>query len=57
MAQALIQGAKNAGLGDHTFAGVMHAKDSLYTREFGAGPLRDKHQEVRYAWLHLPWPV
>lgn len=44
--QALVQGAANAGLADVTYAGVIHSKDSLYTREFLAGFLAPEHRKV-----------
>ena len=46
---AMCRGARDAGLADHTFAGIVHAKDSLFGREMSAGPMRaenDRYMEV-----------
>lgn len=37
---AFCAGAADAGLAELCFAGLVHSKDSLYGREFGAGPQR-----------------
>lgn len=37
--QAMISGARAAGLDEHCFVGLGHTKASLYAREFGQGPL------------------
>jgi uridine phosphorylase len=37
--QAMVEGARAAGLAEHVFVGVGHTKASLYAREFGRGPL------------------
>ncbi len=37
--QAMVSGARAAGLGQHTFVGMGHTKASLFAREFGRGPL------------------
>ncbi|MCP4869630.1 MAG: nucleoside phosphorylase [Proteobacteria bacterium] len=46
---AMSEGARDAGLAEHTFAGVVHSKDSLQGREFGVGPLADEN--LRYMRL------
>lgn len=47
--QAMIAGARSAGLADHAFLGVGHTKATLYAREFAHGPLADEHR--RYGRL------
>ena len=37
--QAMVAGARAAGLAERTFLGMGHTKASLYAREFGQGPL------------------
>lgn len=41
---ALCRGAEDAELADHTFAGVVHSKNSFYAREFGAGPMAQENE-------------
>jgi len=36
--RALEDAALRRGLGEHTYRGVVHSKDSLFAREFGVGP-------------------
>jgi uridine phosphorylase len=48
--QALIEGARRAGLADQTFLGICHSKASLYGREFGRGPAGENN--IAYtSWL------
>lgn len=42
-----MDGAIAADLGDLTYAGVIHSKDSLYAREFQAGPKAADHDKVK----------
>ncbi len=37
--QAMVAGARAAGLADQAFLGIGHTKASIYAREFGHGPL------------------
>lgn len=46
MVEAMASGAIDLGLGDVTFAGVYHSKDSLYAREFLSGPLAPENRRV-----------
>jgi uridine phosphorylase len=48
--QALIRGARRAGLADETFLGICHSKASLYGREFGRGPAREDNLAYT-SWL------
>ena len=41
---AMIRGARAAGLAPHCFVGVGHTKASLYAREFGHGPLGEDNE-------------
>ncbi|MBT3220852.1 MAG: uridine phosphorylase [Proteobacteria bacterium] len=51
LVEALEKAAMDMGLGERTFSGVVHTKESLYAVEFGHGPL--KHQNHQYmAQLH-----
>ena len=40
---ALCAGAEAAGLAEHTFAGLVHSKDSYFGREYAVGPLGDEN--------------
>ncbi len=40
---ALKKAALGLGLGDCTWAGTVHSKDSLYGREFGLGPMKEQN--------------
>ncbi len=44
---ALVQGARDCGVAERTFAGSVHTKDSLFGREFGYGPLAEEHHRYR----------
>jgi uridine phosphorylase len=44
MTQAIFQSAKKLGLEKTLHTGVVHCKSAYYAREFGAGPLAEKHQ-------------
>ncbi|TNE89432.1 MAG: hypothetical protein EP330_11255 [Deltaproteobacteria bacterium] len=41
--QAMVAGAKAAGLAEQTFLGIGHTKASLYAREFHNGPLGEEN--------------
>jgi len=43
---AMCAGARAAGLAEHTFAGLVHSKDSYFGREYGVGPRGEEN--VRY---------
>lgn len=43
--EALIAAAERKGQASHTFAGVIHTKDSLFAREFGQGPREQANRE------------
>ena len=46
---AMCEGAMDIGLADHTYAGLVHSKDSLFAREMSVGPQRsenDRYLEV-----------
>jgi uridine phosphorylase len=47
---ALIEGAHRAGLDADSFQGIVHAKASLYAREFGMGPAGEANLAYT-AWL------
>jgi uridine phosphorylase len=42
---ALERAALGCDMGDHTFKGVVHSKDSLYSREMGYGPRQAINQD------------
>lgn len=44
MASATLIAAEKLGLSNHLHTGVVHCKNSLYAREFGAGPRHDQNQ-------------
>ncbi len=48
--EALSRGARRAGLDGRTFRGISHSKDSLYAREFGAGPAGARNRDY-VDWL------
>ncbi len=41
---AMQQGARQAGLAEHTYAGLCHSKDAFFGREFNRGPLGPTNQ-------------
>ncbi len=41
---AMCRGAEDAELASHTFAGIVHSKDSFYAREFGMGPMTQENE-------------
>jgi len=41
--RALESAAQRCGHAEHTFSGVVHSKDSLFAREFGMGPRRQRN--------------
>ena len=42
--QAMVAGARAAGLGEHAFLGVGQTKASIYAREFGHGPRGEENK-------------
>ena len=48
--QAMIAGARAAGLSDQAFVGPCHTKASLFAREFGEGPAGEQNQRYQ-DWL------
>jgi uridine phosphorylase len=42
LVQAALEAARRIGFGDRTSSGLVHSKDSLFAREFGAGPMAEE---------------
>ncbi|MBN1337218.1 MAG: uridine phosphorylase [Deltaproteobacteria bacterium] len=47
--EALVATAREQGLAERTFAGLVHSKDSFFGREMGHGPLGDVHRRYMAA--------
>jgi len=45
LVRSLERAAERCGLGEHTFRGLVHSKDSLFGREFHVGPRAAANQE------------
>ena len=50
---ALSAGARRAGMAERTFLGLVHTKDTLYGREFPAGPLAGMNEQYMAVLRHL----
>lgn len=53
MVAALSQAAENLGMGDRSYVGIVHSKDSLYAREFKKGALDEEHRRYMQILRHL----
>ncbi len=51
---ACLRAATRLGLAEHTYAGIVHSKESLYAREFHLGPKAAEHAQYMELLAKLP---